>query len=221
MRIFTRQREAATEPGEANDLGRGPRYVTPATDHWCDLHRDRRAVAHYDFRHGPAMHLWACGECDEDRSARQLEAAGGESIDGSVVRETEPELRSIFRENDCYDPDAHGQALRWIHPLAVLNTSIATADGSYTLRTVSAGYARDLIGRSREILSAVGHEATAQALSEILGTEVPVNRIQFEQQPGQVALVFKLRGRLPEGQVLTLEQLEKVGYDLKVMERTE
>lgn len=103
-------------------------------------------------------------------------------------------------------------------PLAILNTSIATEDGAYSLRTVSAAEARSII-KDREILSAVGHESAAAALSEVLGVEVPVNRIQFAQQPGQIALVFNLRGRLPEGQVLSLAEIEALGYDLKILER--
>lgn len=104
-------------------------------------------------------------------------------------------------------------------PVAVLNTSIATEDGTYTLRTVTADRAREIID-GQEILSAVGHEATARALTEILGTEIPVSRIQFAQQPGQLALVFKLRGRAPEGVILSRTEIEAIGYDLKIMERT-
>lgn len=105
------------------------------------------------------------------------------------------------------------------HPIAILNTSIATEDGRYTLRTVTAGEARKLLD-GQPVLSAVGHEATAQALTEVLGVSVPVNRIQFAQQCGQVAIVFKLRGRAPEGIILDRAQVEAIGYDLKVLERT-
>jgi Domain of unknown function (DUF1874) len=104
------------------------------------------------------------------------------------------------------------------HPVAILNTSIATEDGTYTLRTISADEAREIIA-GQEILSAVGHDATAQAMTEILGREIPVNRIQFAQQPGQTALVFKLRGRVPEGVILDRSQVEAIGYDLKILER--
>jgi hypothetical protein len=105
-----------------------------------------------------------------------------------------------------------------VSPVAILNTSIVTADGAYTLRTVTLDEARELIG-SREILSAVGHESTAQILSALLGREIPVNRIQFAQQAGQQALVFKLRGRPEEGKILTAGEVEALGYDLKILER--
>lgn len=133
------------------------------------------------------------------------------------------------------------------HPVAILNTSIATEDGTYRLRTITAEEARALV-RDRELFSAIGHQATAEALTGILGdalasgpdgrsewwetqdadgtfrgimrsSRVPVNRAEFRQWPGQAALVLKLRGRLPEGRVLTLAELEELGFDLKVMER--
>lgn len=103
-------------------------------------------------------------------------------------------------------------------PVAILNTSIVTADGDYNLRTVTLDEARELTG-SREILSAVGHESTAQILTTLLEREVPVNRIQFIQEPGQQALVFKLRGRPEEGRILTADEVEVLGYDLKILER--
>lgn len=84
------------------------------------------------------------------------------------------------------------------HPLAVLNTAIATTPGDYEVRALSLHEARALVVTALEILSAVGHQATAQVLSDLLGREIPVNRIQFAQQPGQSALVLKLRGRIPE-----------------------
>lgn len=167
------------------------------TGRQCDVHPDRSAVAHYAWPDG--THLWGCDDGD-----------GIDSGYSDAVRDT---------TGDCAYPGAHLAMQGWAHPVAVLNTSIATEDGAYTLRTVTADEARDLI-RGREILSAVGHDATAQALSTVLAVEVPVNRIQFAQQPGQVAVVLKLRGRLPEGQVLTLPELEAVGYDLKVLTRT-
>jgi hypothetical protein len=104
-------------------------------------------------------------------------------------------------------------------PIALLNTSIATADGTYTLHTVSLNQAKDLV-KGREILSAIGHASTAQILTEILGIDVPVNRIQFEQQPDQSALVFKLKGRPEEGKILSREEIEQIGYEFKVMTRT-
>jgi hypothetical protein len=42
---------------------------------------------------------------------------------------------------------------------------------------------------------------------------IPHNRIEFKQAPGQRALVFKIKGRIPEGTVLNREQIEQIGYE--------
>lgn len=105
-------------------------------------------------------------------------------------------------------------------PVAVLNTSIVTADGTFVLQTIGLEEAKALAADPVGILSAVGHESTAQILTELLGVEVPVNRINFAQQQGQVALVFKLHGRPQEGQILSAEEIEAIGYSFKKLTRT-
>ncbi len=104
--------------------------------------------------------------------------------------------------------------------LGILNTAIATADGAYELRTISLDEAKHLVAVADGLDSAVGHEATAQILADLLGVAVPVNRQQFSQAAGQSALVFKLNGRAPEGVVLGRGQVEAIGYTLKLLTRT-
>ena len=100
--------------------------------------------------------------------------------------------------------------------LALLNTTIATVDGVFEVRTISLEQAKELV-QSNELLSAIGHDSTAKIMTELLGVNVPMNRIQFEQEQGQTALVFKLKGRAPEGVVLTKEEIEEIGYEFKTM----
>lgn len=53
-------------------------------------------------------------------------------------------------------------------------------------------------------ISAVGHEATARWLSELLRLEVPCARVAVELEPGDRALVVRRTGRrLPSGAVLS------------------
>jgi hypothetical protein len=104
-------------------------------------------------------------------------------------------------------------------PLAILNTSIVTADGRYALETVSADLAKSIVMMHAEIDSAVGHEATAAILSTLLDVDVPVNRQLFAQQVGQSALVFKLNGRPEPGKELSREELERIGFTFKVLTR--
>ena len=46
-----------------------------------------------------------------------------------------------------------------------------------------------------------------------------MNRIMFEQQEGQKALVFKLLGRPEEGKILTTEEIEQIGYKFQLLIR--
>lgn len=102
--------------------------------------------------------------------------------------------------------------------LGILNTAVLTADGTFDLRTISLTEARELAAAS-DLDSAVGHDSTAAILSDLLGVDVPVNRQLFAQQVGQLALVFKLNGRPPEGVILGREQLEEIGFTFKVLTR--
>lgn len=104
--------------------------------------------------------------------------------------------------------------------LAVLNTSILTNEGTFTLKDITLEQAKELVTQN-EILSAVGHQATADILTTLLETEVPMNRIQFAQEKGQKALVFKLLGRPEEGKILTEQEINQIGYKFQLLTRTE
>jgi hypothetical protein len=55
--------------------------------------------------------------------------------------------------------------------------------------------------------SVVGHQSTAEILSNLLGIEVPVNRVAIKLQSGDILIVFQLSVRLAEGQVLSKEEV--------------
>lgn len=105
------------------------------------------------------------------------------------------------------------------HPVAILNTSIITSVGSYTMSSINLEMARHFVTLPNGFISAIGHQSTAEILSNLLQIEVSVNRINFIQQTGQNALVFKLRQRAPEGVILTAEQIEEIGYDFFILSR--
>ena len=54
-------------------------------------------------------------------------------------------------------------------------------------------------------------------MSDLLGINAEMNRIQFHQQVGQFAIAFKLNIRPKEGDVLTRNEIERIGYSLKLM----
>lgn len=104
-------------------------------------------------------------------------------------------------------------------PIAILNGAIITAEGEYSCRTIKLEEAKKLIHSAPAIISAVGHQATAEVLTDLLETEVALNRIDFHQEAGQQALVFKLNSRPPEGIILSREEIEEFGYQFQVLSR--
>jgi len=61
---------------------------------------------------------------------------------------------------------------------------------------------------SNGFVSTVGHQATASALSKILGVNVPTNRVSITLQPGDTLVIFQLAiGRLAPGQELTEQDI--------------
>ena len=133
--------------------------------------------------------------------------------------------------------------------ITILNTSILTAYGSYTYKQVTLEEAKESLyvvtpcpycidgirawdgglgcaecthkgyNKIVSFLSAIGHQATADVLTELLGTPIFVNRIQYTQQEGEVALVFKLKARAPEGVILSKEEIEAIGYEFGFLTR--
>ena len=102
--------------------------------------------------------------------------------------------------------------------LAILNTSILTVTGIFELKDITLQEAQQLV-KDNNILSAVGHQSTADILTTLLGTEIPMNRIMFEQEVGQKCLVFKLNGRPEEGKILTQQEIEEIGYKFQLLTR--
>ena len=59
-----------------------------------------------------------------------------------------------------------------------------------------------------DFVSAVGHQATASALSKILGINIPANRVSINMAENDMLIVFQLAlGRLPPGKELTEEDI--------------
>lgn len=105
----------------------------------------------------------------------------------------------------------------------LFNTSIITGGpGVYSLKHSDIQEFREIWSTATEKVSAIGHEATAQIFSIILDEKIEVNRIQAEQKPGEIGLVLKVKGRIPEGTVLTdIKQIEEIGYELFRLERND
>ena len=49
--------------------------------------------------------------------------------------------------------------------------------------------------------------------------KVEVNRMGYCQTTDDIAFIFKLRSRPPEGKILTREEIEKIGYDFGTLRK--
>jgi hypothetical protein len=108
--------------------------------------------------------------------------------------------------------------------LTLLNTSILTGYGTFSYRRLSLEEARRLVREfqqeGKQIQSAIGHQSTAELLSRLLEFPVEVNRMEFKQTSDDAALIFKLRERTTEGKILSLEEIEAMGYEFGLLVRT-
>ena len=104
--------------------------------------------------------------------------------------------------------------------IGILNAPIITADGTFKMETISCEGARELLNRD-DFISAIGHASTADILTELLEIDIPVNRINFCQEIGQKAIIFKMKSRVPEGVILNKSEIEELGYEFKLLTRVE
>jgi hypothetical protein len=112
-----------------------------------------------------------------------------------------------------------------MHRLYLLNAPIVpvaveTKCSVLVVRTKDVTYVKKFIEFMRmlgyEVVSAVGHESTARILSAILGFEVPAQRLTITLTESDIAVAFALDYRLPEGKVLSKEELEQLVKENKV-----
>lgn len=124
----------------------------------------------------------------------------------------------------------------------LLNTTILTTPGlTYTSQYIGLVQAKSMLGllttdadrevdvatgrvpvdvtpvRLPEVVSAIGHQATADIASSLLGIDVAMSREPAKMAPGDVAICVRLRTRAPEGAILTRAEVEAVGYDLVLL----
>jgi hypothetical protein len=100
-----------------------------------------------------------------------------------------------------------------------------TSEGCFENHKVSTEYAVEIFkkladngsGFYENYISAIGHQATADALNEILGLtgsdKIPAIRRDITTKPDDICLCFKVKGRLPEGAVLNNEELKSIGFE--------
>src|SRR5215210_4286927 len=103
--------------------------------------------------------------------------------------------------------------------LVLLNAAILTSYGKFDFEPLSVDQARRVIREAESVESAIGHAATAEIMTSLLDYKVEANRIEFFQTVEDGALIFKLKKRIGEGQVLNAEEIEKIGYEFGILKR--
>ena len=81
--------------------------------------------------------------------------------------------------------------------IIILNALVTSSKKPMTLKTrpVSLDIVRELI-KEKEIESYIGHEATANLLTNLLNINVPMNRSMYDPKVDDVAIVVRLKKRL-------------------------
>ncbi len=118
--------------------------------------------------------------------------------------------------------------------LYLFNTTIMPNEGVYVNRKVSLEQVKDIFfnfsnGKSLaegcpiEFTSAIGHQGAVDAFNTVfpmLMGEVKLNRIPSLMNIGDQAVALKIKGRMPEGAILTLEELQSIGFEFFHITRT-
>ncbi len=108
--------------------------------------------------------------------------------------------------------------------LILFNASILTDYGTFRFELLSFEQAKELVqsyqNANKEIISAIGHQATAEIMSEILEYPVAKNRLEFTQKTDEAALIFKLKKRAEEGEILSRAEIEEVGFEFGLLTKT-
>jgi len=88
---------------------------------------------------------------------------------------------------------------------------LPTEGRTVRVRPISLEEVKSLLQEGNYV-SAVGHPATAEVLSALLGVRVPPNRVAIQLRSGDVLIVFQISVRLAEGQILSAEEVQSL-YD--------
>jgi len=97
----------------------------------------------------------------------------------------------------------------------IMNTPILTDWGEYKFSKISLEEVKSLL--HGDFTSAIGHEGTASLMTRLTGIEMPANRIQVKMAVGDQAVVFRVLSRLPEGKVLSEEELQTIPYEFGLL----
>ena len=89
-------------------------------------------------------------------------------------------------------------------------------DATISFRKISLDKVKEIL-QGNDFKSIVGHPATAQFLSELIGVKIEANREMYKMNKDDVLIVAVIGVRLPEGKVLSKEEVETLYNEGKVV----
>nr|DAW77590.1 MAG TPA: hypothetical protein [Caudoviricetes sp.] len=102
--------------------------------------------------------------------------------------------------------------------LYVLNTTIIPNNGTFVMEDIGLIAVQQLLNEYA-FTSAIGHDSTSAIISELVEIEVPTNRATITLDKGDLAIYFKLDKRPPEGEILSKQQIQELGFSWKLIKR--
>ena len=99
--------------------------------------------------------------------------------------------------------------------LVLLNSLVTSSKIPLTLRTtpIPLEFVRYYV-RDMDVVSFIGHEATASLLTQLLYIPVPTNRAMYDPMPGDKAIVVRLKKRLEKPEDIKNVKEEDVEFIL-------
>ncbi|MDF1539330.1 MAG: DUF1874 domain-containing protein [Candidatus Thorarchaeota archaeon] len=91
-------------------------------------------------------------------------------------------------------------------------------EGNVQIRNISPQEAGEILINGFE--SSIGHQSTADVISALLEIKVPVQRLDTRMRDGDVVVAFQLQQRLPEGIILSADELRKLPFQFRVLNFT-
>ena len=113
-----------------------------------------------------------------------------------------PEVGAVLGEGNNKDIQPHR-----VYLLNAISTSMFPESALIYTKPVDIGFVRTVL--SQGFISAIGHQSTAQLLTQLLGIKVEANRVAVQLKEMDRAIVVGLKFRPEEGKVYSLEELSE------------